>query len=219
MTSAGPLRRSPWKAAMLRRRTALLLLPLAALLCLGSPAQAAGTGDVELIPASVGGEPQTAFRIDDGQDSLRFELVNLVDEPRTAKLYAASATRSGSGAIAVGADGSAPWLELPLAEVELGPQESRTFTAPLALGELESGQQQLGAVVLEARQGSVTVRVATLVTVDARDDLPLPLWTVAVAGGAIVLVLVGLFVARRRKDDEDEPVVAPEPVLVGPRRA
>ena len=205
----------------MRTRTTRLLAVLlsAAALCLTAPAgvaSAAGTGDVELIPSSPDGEARTSFRIARGEDSIRFELVNLADEPRTARLYAAGAQRSEGGGIAVGQDGSAPWLDLALMTVELAPNESREFTAPLELSELPAGKEQLGAVVLEAQQGSVTVRVATLVTVEPRSALPLPAWAVALAVGAIVVVLFGLLLARRRrKKDDEQDDAAPELVSVG----
>jgi hypothetical protein len=185
-----------------KRATALPLAVLTSLgLVLGGPAGlagAAGTGDVGLVPASTGGEPRTSFTVDSSATSIRFELVNLVDAPRTARLYAASADRSAGGGESVGAEGSAPWLRLPDAVVALGPDEARSFTAPLDVAALPKGQALLGAEVMEALQGSVTVRVATLVTVERHTALPLPLWVVGAAGGAIVLALVGPLLARRR---------------------
>lgn len=186
----------------MKRATAL---PLAMLTCLGlvlggpaGLAGAAGTGDVELVPASSSGEPRTSFTVDSDATSIRFELVNLADAPRTARLYAASADRSAGGGVSVGAEGSAPWLRLPDAVITLGPEEARSFTAPLDLAALPEGESLLGAVVMEALQGSVTVRVATLVTVEPHTALPIPLWVVGAVGGAIVLALVGPLVARRR---------------------
>ena len=184
---------------MNRLRTLALTLTTLGLLAVAGPACAAGTGDVELVPTATDGGASTAFRVAPAEDTVRFELVNLADAPRTAKLYSASATRSSSGAISVGAVGSAPWLTLPSEQVELGPREVRAFTVPLQVDELTEGRTQLGAVVLEAAQGSVVVRVATLVTVEPRSALPLPLWAVVVAAGAILLVLAGLLAAWRRR--------------------
>jgi hypothetical protein len=169
----------------------------------GGPALAAGTGDIELVPASRDGQAQSSFTVTADEDELRFDLVNLVDEPRTARLYAASANRSEGGGIGVGDDGSAPWLDLPDTEITLGPGETRSITAPLDLRSLPEQQEQLGAVVLEAAQGAVTVRVATLVTVEPRSALPLPLWAVGLAVVALALVAFGLLVARRREHDDD----------------
>jgi hypothetical protein len=193
------------------RRPALVLVGL--LLACAAPAHAAGTGDVELVPASRDGAPQTSFRVTPDDDALRFELVNLADEPRTARLYAASADRSEGGGIGIGATGSAPWLQLPDAEIVLAGGETRAFTAPLDLRALPEQREQLGAVVLEAPQGAVTIRVATLVTVEPRPALPLPLWAVALAVITLGLALFGLWVARRRRRDEAEP--APDRELVG----
>ncbi len=99
-------------------------------------ASAAGTGDVELVPASLDGEPRTSFTVDTDQDSIRFELVNLADAPREARLYAASANRGEGGGVSVGVAGSAPWLQLPDVVIQLAPGEARTFTAPLDVAEL-----------------------------------------------------------------------------------
>ena len=199
------------------RLLAVLLSTLA--LCVAAPtgtAGAAGTGDVELIPTSPDGEARTSFRVTRGEDSIRFELVNLSDQPRTARLYAANAQRSEGGGIAVGQDGSAPWLQLAFTTVELAPNESREYTAPLDVTALPAGEEQLGAVVLEAQQGSVTVRVATLVTVEPRSALPLPTWAVALAVGAILVVLFGLLLARRRRGREEQVDDAVrEPATVG----
>lgn len=204
------------RSAVNRSRTATFLLAVLAAVALttAAPAGAAGTGDVELIPSSPDGEPRTSFQLDGSQDEIRFELVNLADEPRTARLYSASAVRSPSGAVSVGSDGSAPWLDLPDEEVLLEAEEVRSFVAPLELRELSEGQTQLGAVVLEVTQGSVVVRVATLVTVEPRTGLPLPVWAVVVAAGAIALVLLGLLLARRRRRTDADEREARELALV-----
>lgn len=183
----------------------LLLLVLSSAL----PVGAAGTGDVELVPASRNGEPQTSFTVSPDDDGIRFDLVNLVDEPRTVRMYAAAADRSGGGGIGVGSEGSAPWLDLPDAEITLAPGETRPFEADVLADELVEGREQLGAVVLEAEQAAVTVRVATLVTVAPRAALPLPLWAVALAVIALALAAFGLWVAwrRRRREQEQDAVV------------
>lgn len=182
----------------MRRSGLALLAGLAIVVGSAVPAVAAGTGDVELVPAPRDGEAQTSFRVEAGDDEIRFDLVNLADEPRTARLYAASADRSSGGGIGVGAVGSAPWLGVPDEEITLAARESRTIAAPLDANAVAEGRQTLGAVVLEAPQGAVTVRVATLVTVESRPALPLPLWAVALAVISLALVAFGLVVARRR---------------------
>lgn len=193
-------------------RAAALLVGIAMSLA-GSalPAGAAGTGDVELVPAGRDGVAQTSFVVAPGDDEIRFQLVNLADAPRDIRLYGASADRSDGGGIGIGTDGSAPWLELPDEQITLGPGETRSFSAPVAAGQPE----QLGAVVLEAPQGAVTVRVATLVTVQARGALPLPLWAVALAVIALSLAVFGLWVTwrRSRRQPGDEPAAPDARVL------
>lgn len=195
--------------AMTRAAAALLGVALC-LLCTALPAGAAGTGDVELVPAGRDGQPQTSFRIAPGDDALRFELINLADEPRSVRLYGASANRGEGGGIGVGSEGSAPWLDLPDEQITLGPREARSFEAGLEGRQLPEGREQLGAVVLEAPQGAITVRVATLVTVDGRPALPLPLWVVALAVIALALAAFGFWVARRRVQDDAPAAPAPQ---------
>lgn len=191
----------------MRRSTAGLALAVACLAGLPAPAHAAGTGDVELVPVTADGGPSTSFRVADDEDEIRFELVNLSEEPRTARLYAASAARGDGGGVTVGDRGTADWLQLDDLVVELGPGEARSFAAPLDEGELPRDREQLGAVVLEAVQGSVTVRVATLVTVEPRSALAVPTWLAALALAVLVAVtsLLLLVVLRRRRRDDEAP--------------
>ena len=199
----------------MRRVAALLVVSLVVGVAgLAGPAGAAGTGDVELVPAPRDGQVQTSFRVRPSEDALSFQLVNLADQPRTVRLYAASADRSAGGGIGVGAVGSAPWLDLPEGEITLKGSEARTVTVPLDGDELAAGREQLGAIVLEAPQGAVTVRVATLVTVEPRSALPLPLWAVALAVISLALATFGLWVAWRRRRQEREEASAAAPAAL-----
>lgn len=201
-------------------RAAALLVGIT-LCLLGSAlsAGAAGTGDVELVPAGRDGEPQTSFRVSASDDAISFELVNLADEPRSVRLYPASAERGAGGGIGIGSEGSAPWLDLPDEQITLGPRESRSFQAAVKGRELPERREQLGAVVLEAPQGAITVRVATLVTIEGRPAIPLPLWLVALALIALALAAFGFWVARRRVREDGQVNPGPEevqhPALVG----
>lgn len=198
-----------------RRLCTALLVLLLALLPAASPATAAGTGDIELVPAPRDGQQQSSFRVLPDEDAITFDLMNLAKEPRSVRLYPASATESPGGAISTGAEGSAPWLRLPAQEITLAGQEVRTVTAALDLALLPEGERQLGVVVLEALQGAVTVRVATLVTVDPHEPSELPLWLLVVAGGSIATTGLGVLLARRRRRPQDAPAPAPVPELVG----
>lgn len=86
----------------------------------------------------------------------------------------------------------------------LAPKQTRAFTAALDPSLLPVGREQLGAVVLEAVQGSVTVRVATLVTVQGRTPsaVPLPAFVVGVAVALLAVVGLLLLLARRRCREE-----------------
>ena len=185
----------------MKRTAAVVTAVLAALtLVLATPAGAAGTGDVEVVPAGGG----SAFHIGASQNSISFELVNLADSPRPARIYAASATRSDSGGIGVGGVGSAPWLALPETDVVLAPKQTRAFTAALDPTALTAGRERLAAIVLEAAQGSVTVRVATLVTVAPRPAAVVGLPTLVVGVAVVLLAAAGLLLllARRRRRQE-----------------
>ena len=110
---------------MTRRLAALL--PLLLLAVLAPPAaSAAGTGDVELVPAPRDGQQQSSFRVQSDEDGFTFDLMNLADAPRTVRLYGAGATEGSGGAIATGAVGSAPWMTLAGQQVTLAPKEVRS---------------------------------------------------------------------------------------------
>lgn len=194
----------------MRRAAGLLALLILPVIALAAPAGAAGTGDVELVPAARDGQVQTSFRVRPSDDSLSFQLINLAKQPRTVQLYAASADRSKGGGIGIGAVGSAPWLDLPEGSITLKPEEARSITVPLRTKGLAEKREQLGAIVLEAPQGAVTVRVATLVTVEPRGVLPLPLWAVGLAVVCLALASFGLWLAwRRRRRAQDDDASAP----------
>src|SRR5687768_13886882 len=81
-------------------RPAFVVVVLLILLsALTGPARAAGTGGIEVVPDPpvVDGKTQTNFKVavpSDGQERIAFTVRNTVDEPRTARLYAAEVTGS-----------------------------------------------------------------------------------------------------------------------------
>lgn len=181
---------------------AALLLPGAA------PAHAAGTGGIEVtpVPGVVDGRQVTSFRVelpgDDEEREVPFALRNITDGSRTARLYAAAATRQRDGTYTVAGPGSTPHVRLPDESVTLraGALEQRTFTIT---GTVE--RQQYAAVVLEVRNGSVVQRAATLVTLDPPDELPVPLLLGLGAAAVVVAVGTGVVLVARRRRAEGEP--------------
>lgn len=185
---------------MTRRFLALL----AALLLLGlssAPAQAAGTGGIELspYPGVVDGKQVTAFHVSvpsRGSTTVRYSLRNTTDAAVTGRLYAASARPDGHGGWSVGEAGSARHVRFSDRQVSLAPHETRIASFPVE-GKVSGTQYE--ALVVEVRQGSVVTRAATLVYLKPGRVVPLPVLLV----GAAVLVLLlaggGVVVAGRRR--------------------
>ncbi len=185
---------------MRARRTTVATLLLAGLLAVllpGLPAGAAGTGGVELVPPARDGKPASSFRVDRDATQLEFDLVNLVDAPRTVTVYGASASRSEAEAVSIGGVGSLPWLELPQQQVTLAGKQVRHLVAPIRTQDLPDAEEVLGAVVLEVPQGAVNVRVAVLARVVRDGPLPLPLWAVVLAAVLVTGAGAAVVLARR----------------------
>ena len=183
-------------AVRLVRTAAVVVLVL--LLC-GGTARAAGTGGVEVtpFPGVVDGKQQTAFHVDvptRGDTSVRYVLRNTTSEPRSAKLYAASATPDGKGGYAIGDPGSSPYVDLPARTVSLKGKESR-LERFRAHGEVEG--TRYAAVVVEVTNGAITQRAATLVYLERGRTVPLPLLLVLLAVGLLVVVGGAVLLSRR----------------------
>ncbi len=167
-----------------------------------SPAEAAGTGGIEVspYPGVVGGHQVTAFHVSvpsRGAVTVRYSLRNTTGAPVSGRLYAASASSDGHGGWAVGAAGSADSVELADQQVQLQPQETR-----LASFDVHGEVGEHAALVIEVQQGSVVTRAATLVYLERGRLVPLP---VLVVGLAVLLLVVGgagVAWARRRPATE-----------------
>lgn len=182
------------------RRPLTRLLLAALLLAPAAPSGAAGTGGIEIspYPGVVDGKQVTAFHVgvpaDGDERQVRYSLRNTTNQRRSARLYAASAARAGDG-FTIGQAGSSPYVEFPTREVTLAPAESRieTFTVR---GRVTG--EELAALVVEVRNGSVTSRAATVVYLgrdEAGGALPRGLTLLAAA----LLVSVGAAVLRTRR--------------------
>jgi hypothetical protein len=187
-------------AVRLARAAVVVVLALLLPTGLAAPAWAAGTGGIDLspYPAIVDGRQITAFHTDvpsRGSVSVRYSLHNVTKQPRTVRVYAASATRNG-GSFSVGTAGSSPYLTFPTRTVTLAGGETQlgTFTVH---GPVHG--TTYGALVVEVTTGSITQRAATLVYLKKGRTVPVPLLltllavlALALAGGAVSVV------ARRR---------------------
>lgn len=182
-------------------RTAVAAL-LAVLAALAAPpaARAAGTGGVELspYPGVVDGKQVTAFHVSvprgGGTTAVRYALRNTTTSTRTARVYAASAQRSG-GSWTVGDAGSSPYLAFPDRRVTLAAGEVRL--ASFRVHRAAEGASY-GALVVEVANGSVTQRAATIVYLERGRRVPLPVLVVGLAVLLVAVVGSGVALARRR---------------------
>lgn len=183
------------------RRALALLLTLLTVGLLALPAQAAGTGGIELspYPGVVDGRQVTAFHVavpTRGTTHPRYSLRNTRGVAVQGRLYAASATPDGHGGWSIGGAGSARFVRFSDRTVTLKPHETRL--ASFAVSGDVSGKRY-EALVVEVRQGSVVTRAATLVYLTRGRVVPLPVLLVGVAVLALLLVGGALVVVRRRR--------------------
>jgi hypothetical protein len=151
-----------------------LLVAAVTAIAVAPAATAAGTGGIELTPVPVVDGHRhrvTAFHVGPGGRA-EFALRNLTDQPVTIRMYAASATRSPSGAWSIGSSGSASWIHLKAESVVVPGHAVLTRTFTVARQGLAKGVT-FGAVVLEQSHGTVVERAATLVYLTAaKSSLP-----------------------------------------------
>jgi hypothetical protein len=175
-----------------RLLVALLLVVLAA------PANAAGTGGIEVspYPGVVGGHQVTAFHVkvpSRGSVSVRYSLRNTTAAPARGRLYAASASSDGHGGWTIGGAGSSPYLALQDQQVSLSPHETR-----FASFRVHGHAGARAAVVLEVTQGSVVTRAATLVYLEHGRTVPIPVLLVGIAI-LLLLAVAAAFAWQRRR--------------------
>jgi hypothetical protein len=178
---------------------------------LSGPAQAAGTGGIEVspYPGLVNGHQVTAFHVKPptrGDLTVRYSLRNTTEAPVSGRLYAASAAPDGSGGYAVGAAGSTPYVSLKAQDVTLKPHEIRvaTFTAHGRV----SGKKY-AAIVVEVRNGAIVQRAATLVYLEKGRTVPVPLLLALLAALVLVLAAVAVAVVGRYRGRPTVPTSSP----------
>ncbi len=182
------------RAAVVAFLTSLLVLaPTAGVL-------AAGTGGVEItpFPGVKAGKQVTAFHVTvprRGSGTVQYSLRNTTSSPKTARLYAASATRSGT-AWTIGDPATSPYLDFPTRTVTLKAKASQIESFRVK-GSLE--KEATGALVVEVTNGAVTQRAATLVYLKPGPVLPLPLLIVLIAVALLLVAGVAVLVVRRRQ--------------------
>ena len=182
-------------------RTAVVAV-LASLLVLAPTAGvfAAGTGGIEITPypGIENGKQVTAFHVTvprKGSGTVRYSLRNTTSSPKTARLYAASATRSGT-AWTIGDPGTSPYLDFPARTVTL--KGNAAELADFRVHGAVDGKA-FGALVVEVTNGSVTQRAATLVYLEPGPVLPLPVLIVLIAVALLAVAGVAVLLARRRQ--------------------
>lgn len=163
------------------------------------PANAAGTGGIEVspYPGVVDGHQVTAFHASvprRGDGTVAWSLRNTTGTTKSGRLYAASATSDGHGGWAIGDAGSSPYLEFADRQVTLAPHETRVAEFRVH-GKVEGTQH--AALVVEVRNGSVVARAATLIYLTPGPVVPLPTAVVGLAG--LVLLAAGSAFLRARR--------------------
>lgn len=195
----------------LRSATAVRLgcAAVTAVLLQSAPAQAAGTGGIEVtpVPPVRDGQQVTSFRVDvpsSGQEQVPFTVRNVEDGERSARVYAAAVSKAADGTLSLGEPGSSRWVTLEAEDLTLasGQVQQRAFT--VNGGELPDDEEVLAAVVVEVRTGSVVQRASTLVRLERGRTVPLPLLAVLaavllVAGAGVAVAVLG---RRRRVADQ-----------------
>jgi hypothetical protein len=165
---------------------------------LSGPAQAAGTGGIEVspYPGLVNGHQVTAFHVKPptrGDLTVRYSLRNTTEAPVSGRLYAASAA-------------STPYVSLKAQDVTLKPHEIRvaTFTAHGRV----SGKKY-AAIVVEVRNGAIVQRAATLVYLEKGRTVPVPLLLALLAALVLVLAAVAVAVVGRYRGRPTVPTSSP----------
>lgn len=183
------------------RRPALLGLAAAAVVgALAVPALAVGTSGVDLtprLPRSEGGSYILTVEDREVGSEAQLLLTNLTDEPREARVYAASATMRGAGeGVAVGGAGSVPWLALD-ERFDLAPEEQ--VEVPVVVdarrADLPEDGDHFVALVLEVSpSASLVTQAVTIVRVQQGAATPLPSWPLILA--IVLLVVAAAALAR-----------------------
>lgn len=192
------------------RRPARHGLAVAAVTCLmvavTAPALAVGTSGVDLTPALPRNDAGSyVLTLEDREpgDGPELVLTNLTAEPRSARVYAASADMRDAGGVGVGGPGTVPWL--PLDEsFELGPDEVRTLAVELEprRGDLVDGEDHFVALVLEVSPSeSLVTQAVTILRVEQGPVTPLPRWPVLLAVVLLVTAVLALLEFGRRRGD------------------
>ena len=173
------------------------------LVLVAGPALAAGTGgvDVSPYPGVVNGKQVTAFHTrvpSSGEAVVQYSLRNTTNAPASARLFSASAARTG-GQFTVGAAGSSPYISFPDEQVTLKPQESRIETFTVHAGPHGVAAGSYGAIVVEVKNGSIIQQAAVVVYLEREHAVPLPLLVISIAIAVLLLAGTGfLLVARHR---------------------
>lgn len=190
----------PTTAVRLARAAVVAFLAALLVLAPSAGVLAAGTGGIEIspYPGVKDGKQVTAFHVSvprKGFAKVRYSLRNTTRSPRTARLYAASATRNGT-AWSIGDPGTSPYLDFATRTVTLSGSASQIADFSVR-GKVKG--EQYGALVVEVTNGSVTQRAATLVYLSPGPVLPLPVLIVLIAVALLLVAGVALLLVRRQR--------------------
>lgn len=182
------------------RRVFAVLLATAAVLTAAVPAWAVGVNGVELeVDLPTRGDQRPVLAVGEEPTTTTVLLRNIVDGPRTVRLYAVSASVGPAGT-SLGGPGSASWLGFEERTVELAAGERRLIeftTGQSALPE-DGEAQRTAALVVEAGDGTLVTRGARLIEIrGAYAPPPLLLVLAAVAVGLLIVALAAHAAAQR----------------------
>jgi hypothetical protein len=175
------------------------------LLLLAGPAQATGTGGVDIspYPGVVDGKQVTAFHAkipSSGSLRVQYALRNTTNRTATARLFAAKALTNGHGHFTIGPAGSSPYLSFADQQVSLKPRETRIASFLIQAGtEGRPSGKVYGAIVVEVKHGSVIAQAAVVVYLEPGRRVPLPLLIVLIAAGLLALAGLGFLIVVRRR--------------------
>lgn len=176
------------------------------------PALAAGTGgvDVSPYPGVVNGKQVTAFhtRVPSRGDAVvRYSLRNTTNQPAAARLFSASASRTG-GQFTIGAAGSSPYISFPDAQVTLKPQETRISSFTVHAGPDGVAAGSYGAIVVEVKHGSIVQQAAVVVYLSRASTVSLPLLVISIAIAVLLLAGTGFVLVARHRTPARHPAVS-----------
>lgn len=173
-----------------RRALGLGLAAVALTVAAAPTASAVGVDGVDLrldLPRDADG--RHALELGTGRVDVDVVVTNRSERPREVRVYAAGAERGADGGVTLGDPASsASWMALDAGGLSLAPEESRTLTARVHPRHVPADVEHV-AVLLEAGDGAVVTRAATVVPVRGAGEAPFegPVTLAVLLLGAVLL--------------------------------